>query len=200
MARAWGCRLQSPEGAGEWRYPNTHTRLGFLRCTGRPRQLPGRDAQAWVAPGTEARGPAGTSTTRERAAGVMPTPDTLRERAARLILEPDTRRDRAAVVVPAPRTHAAITVARVHSPSWKQLCESLSARYSRPAKLLTSVSGADPPISAGSASVRPGRKEGVGGVGSLSVPGLPRLRSRGSEGQGHRQGVCWAWTRVDGFR
>lgn len=69
-----------------------------------------------------------------------------------------------------------------NSPSWKPLCESLSARSSRPAKLLTSVSGTDPPVSAGSASVRPGRKEGVGEVGSLSVPGLPRLRSRGSEG------------------
>lgn len=77
--------------------------------------------QAWEAPGTETRGPRGTNTTRERAARVMPTLDSLRERAARIILEPDTRRDRAAVIVPAPPTPAAITAIRAHSPSWKPL-------------------------------------------------------------------------------
>lgn len=41
-----------------------------------------------------------------------------------------------------------------------------------------------PPSSAGSASVRPGRKEGVGGAGSRVGPRLPRLLSPGSEGQG----------------
>lgn len=41
-----------------------------------------------------------------------------------------------------------------------------------------------PPTSAGSASVRPGREEGVGGAGSRAGPGLPRLLSLGSEVQG----------------
>lgn len=81
----------------------------------------GRGAQAWEALGTEARGPTGSSTPRERAAAAVPTPGTLRERAARLIPEPGTRRGRAAAIVPAPRTPAAITGVCAHSPSWKPL-------------------------------------------------------------------------------
>lgn len=49
--RSWpqlgGCRLQSPEGAGEWRYPNTHTRLGFQRCP----SVPGRGHAGLGCPG-----------------------------------------------------------------------------------------------------------------------------------------------------
>lgn len=49
-----------------------------------------------------------------------------------------------------------------------------------------------PPTSAGSASVRARKEEGRGAPGgSRARPGLPRLQSRGTGGQGRSKGVGW---------
>lgn len=138
-----------PEGEGTWRVPTPIQGLAFrdARC-GHPPQLLGRGAQAWEARGTDARGPTGTITTRERDTRVTPTSDTRRDRAA------------VTVTVPAPRILAATATVRAYSPSWKQLCESLGTCYSRPAKPLTSVSGAETPPLPHPPEVRPSGQEG----------------------------------------
>lgn len=110
--RSWaelgGRRLQTPQGAGAWRCPNTHSRLAFrgapcVPCAkgraglGGPGDLSAGSCGNQHPPGARSLGHGHGSTFRERAA----------------------------VTVPAPRSPTAIAAVRDHSPSWKQLCESL---------------------------------------------------------------------------